>query len=76
MRDMLLSLLRPLVNEPESIQINPVEQGKTLLLEVRVAKDDMGKIIGKGGRRAEALRTVLKAQAARLNCRVVLDILD
>lgn len=76
MRDLLLTLLRPLVNHPDEIQINPVERGNSVTLEVRVNKDDMGKIIGKGGRRAEALRTVLKAQAARLDKRVSLDILD
>ncbi len=76
MRDLLLTLLRPLVNNPDDIQINPIERGNSVTLEVRVNKDDMGKIIGKGGRRAEALRTILKAQAARLNKRVSLDILD
>lgn len=76
MRDLLLTLLRPLVNHPDEIQINPIEKGHFVTLEVRVNKDDMGKIIGKGGRRAEALRTILKAQGSRLNKRVSLDILD
>lgn len=76
MRDLLLTLLRPLVNNPDDIQINPIDHGNSVTLEVRVNKEDMGKIIGKGGRRAEALRTVLKAQASRLNKRVSLDILD
>lgn len=76
MRDLLLTLLRPLVNYPDEIRINPVEKGNYVTLEVRVNKDDMGKIIGKGGRRADALRTILKAQGNRFSKRVSLDILD
>lgn len=76
MRDLLLTLIRPLVNHPDEININPVEQGGTVVLEVRVDPEDMGKVIGKGGRRAEAIRTVMKAQASRLRRRVIVDILD
>lgn len=76
MRDLLHTLIKPLVNHPDEIKINPVEQGGTVLLEVRVDPEDMGKVIGKGGRRAEAIRTVMKAQATRLRRRVVVEILD
>ncbi len=76
MRDLLLTLIRPLVNNPDEIHINPVEQGGTVVLEVKVDPEDMGKVIGKGGRRAEALRTVMRAQASRLHRRVIVDILD
>ena len=76
MRDLLLTLIRPLVNHPDEININPIEQGGTVLLEVRVDPEDMGKVIGKGGRRSEVIRTVMKAQATRLRRRVVVEILD
>ncbi|NJP39879.1 KH domain-containing protein [Oscillospiraceae bacterium HV4-5-C5C] len=76
MSGLLKTLINPLVNHPEDINIQPAEQGNTVVLEVRVNPEDMGKVIGKGGRRAEALRTVMKAQATRLGRRVVVDILD
>lgn len=76
MQALLRTLVTPLVNHPEDIEINPIEQGGTVVLEIRVAPDDMGKVIGKGGRRAEALRTVMKAQATRLGRRVLVDIVD
>ncbi|MDI9468588.1 MAG: KH domain-containing protein [Bacillota bacterium] len=74
MRDLLYTLVKPLVNHPEEIDITPVDQGGTVLLEVRVSPDDMGKVIGKGGRRAEAIRTIMKAQGSRLGRRVMVDI--
>lgn len=76
MKELLQTLLRPLVKHPDEVQVTPAERGNTLVLEVRVHKDDMGKVIGRGGRRAEALRSVMKAQAARLHERVIVDILD
>ncbi|MDI9497840.1 MAG: KH domain-containing protein [Bacillota bacterium] len=74
MQDLLYILVKPLVNHPEEIDITPIDQGNTVLLEIRVSPDDMGKVIGKGGRRAEAIRTIMKAQASRLGRRVMVDI--
>lgn len=76
MRDFLSSLLRPLVAHPDEVQVTSVERGGAVVLEVRVNKEDMGKVIGRGGRRAEALRSLMKAQALRLRSRVIVDILD
>ncbi len=73
-QDLLHTLVRPLVNHPEEIDITPINQGNTVLLEIRVSPDDMGKVIGKGGRRAEAIRTIMKAQGSRLGRRVMVDI--
>lgn len=73
---LLNHLLTPLVQHPEDLRVTPVERSGALVLEVRVNKEDMGKVIGRGGRRAEALRTMMKAQATRLQTRVLVDILD
>jgi hypothetical protein len=74
MKGLLDAIVRPLVSDPDSIVISQVDQGHTLLLELRVAPEDMGKIIGKQGRRAQAIRTIVKARANRLGKRVIVDI--
>ena len=74
MKDLLETIIRPLVNHPEDISIEELNQGKTVILQLKVAPDDMGKVIGKQGRRAQAIRSVMKALAARQGKRVVVDI--
>lgn len=76
MQQLLEALVRPLVNHPDEINITPREQGGTVVLDVRVDPSDMGKVIGRGGRRAQAIRTVMKAQATRLRRRVIVNIVD
>jgi hypothetical protein len=76
-RDLLEYLARALVDEPESVSVEQFEEDDgTVVLELAVAEDDYGKIIGRGGRTANALRTVLKAAAVRENRRVLVDIVD
>jgi predicted RNA-binding protein YlqC (UPF0109 family) len=76
-RDLLEYLARGLVDEPESVQVNEVrEDDGSLLLELSVASDDCGNVIGRGGRTASALRTVVKGAASRHGSRVFVDILD
>jgi len=77
MRGLLEFLARGLVDEPDAVEIEEFEEDDgTLVLELSVADDDYGKIIGRGGRTANALRVVVKASAARVNRRVLVDIVD
>ena len=77
MRDLLEYLARALVDEPDSVSVEQFEEDDgTVVLELAVAEDDYGKIIGRGGRTANALRTVVKATATREERRVLVDIVD
>jgi predicted RNA-binding protein YlqC (UPF0109 family) len=76
-RDLLEELARGLVDEPESVSVEAfTEDDGTVVLELAVAEDDYGKVIGRGGRTAHALRTVVKAAAVREQRRVLVDIVD
>lgn len=75
-KELFLTLITPMINHPEEVRINPVEQGNTIIIEVHVAPGDMGKVIGKRGARAQALRQIMKAYANKMRRRVVVDILD
>jgi predicted RNA-binding protein YlqC (UPF0109 family) len=76
-RELLQTLARRLVDAPEQVSVEEFEEDDgTLVLELAVAEDDYGKVIGRGGRTAHALRTVIKASAAQENRRVVVDIVD
>jgi uncharacterized protein len=77
MRDLLEYLARGLVDEPEEVSVEEFEEDDgTIVLELAVADDDYGKIIGRGGRTANALRTIVKAAAVKENRRVLVDIVD
>jgi predicted RNA-binding protein YlqC (UPF0109 family) len=77
MRELLEFLARSLVEEPNAVQVSEVEEiDGEVVLEVEVAEDDLGRVIGRGGRVANALRSVMKAAATRDEKRVVVDILD
>ena len=77
MRDLLTYLARSLVEDPDAVEVTEVEEVEgELVLELEVAEDDLGRVIGKGGRVANALRAVMKAAATREEKRVVVDILD
>jgi hypothetical protein len=76
-RDLLEFLTRSLVEHPDAVQVTEAEEvDGEVLLEVEVADDDLGRVIGRGGRVANALRSVMKAAATREEKRVVVDILD
>ena len=68
--------MKALVDDPESVVVNEREEKKTTVLEVRVAESDMGKVIGKQGRIAKAIRSVVKAAAAKEDKKVIVDIMD
>ena len=76
MREMVEYILKQIVDNPEEVKVEEIKAEKVILLEVSVAKEDMGKVIGKGGRIATALRTLLGAAAAKLKKRAMLEILE
>ena len=77
MRELLEDLARALVDDLEAVEVEEFEEDDgTVVLELSVGEDDYGKIIGRGGRTANALRTVIKAAAVQENRRVLIDIVD
>jgi hypothetical protein len=76
MKDLILSIAKALVDLPEEVRVNDVQGEKTTVLELRVAKEDLGKVIGKDGRTARAMRVILNAAATKLRKRAVLEILE
>lgn len=76
MKELIEVLARALVDNPEQIEVREIEGEKSVILELKVAEEDMGKVIGKKGRIAKAIRTVVKASAAREGKRVVVEIIQ
>ena len=77
MKDLLEYLARGLVEEPDEVQVNEVQEDDgAIVLELSVAEDDYGNVIGRGGRTASALRTVIKTAATKEKRRVFVDIVD
>ena len=77
MRELLVYLARQLVDEPAAVSVEEFEEDDgTLVLELSVADDDYGQVIGRGGRTAQALRTLVKAAAVKDNRRVLVDIVE
>ena len=76
MKDLISTIARAIVDAPEQVTVSEVEGGHTLVLELKVAKQDMGKVIGKHGRTAQAIRTILSAASGKIKKRIVLEILE
>ncbi len=76
MTELLEFLVRALVEDPEAVVVEELEEDGDLVYEITVADGDLGRVIGKGGRVANAIRTIAKAAAVRIDRRVVVDILD
>ncbi len=76
MRDLLEYLAKSLVDHPEDVRVHETETETTVVLELTVAKDDIGKVIGKQGRIARALRTIVKASAVKNGKRAIVEIVD
>ncbi len=77
MEELLVYLARQLVDEPDEVAVEAYDEDDgTLVLELSVADDDYGKVIGRGGRTAQALRTLVKAAAVKDNRRVLVDIVE
>ena len=76
MTELLEFLVRALVEDPDAVVVEELEEDGDLVYEITVAEDDLGRVIGKGGRVANAIRTIAKAAAVRIDRRVIVDILD
>jgi uncharacterized protein len=76
MKDLILTMVKALVDKPEEVSLQEIEGEKTTVLELRVAKEDLGKVIGKQGKTAKAMRTILNANATKLKKRAVLEIIE
>lgn len=75
MRELVEVIAKALVDNPEAVQVNEIAGEQSVILELKVAQDDMGKVIGRQGRIAKAIRTVVKAAATKENKRVVVEII-
>lgn len=75
MKELVEIIAKSLVDNPEAVQVNEVFGEQSIILELKVAPEDMGKVIGKQGRIAKAIRTVVKAAAIKENKRVVVEII-
>lgn len=76
MRELVRSIAQALVDKPEEVEVREIEGEKTMVLELRVAETDLGKVIGRQGRTARAMRTIVNAAATKLKKRAVLEILE
>lgn len=76
MKELVEIIARALVDYPEKVEVNQVEGEQSVIIELKVAPEDMGKVIGKQGRIAKAIRTIVKAAATRESKRVVVEIIE
>ena len=76
MKDLISYIAQALVDHPEEVSVSEVEGNQTTVLELKVAKEDLGKVIGKQGRTARAMRTILGAASAKIKKRTVLEIIE
>ena len=76
MKELIEKIVKELVDHPDQVNINEVQGSQSTILELRVAKEDIGKIIGRQGRTADAIRTIINCSAAKLSKRYILQILD
>jgi hypothetical protein len=76
MKNLIHYIAQALVDHPEQVVVSEIEGNQTSVLELKVAKEDLGKVIGKQGRTARAMRTILGAASAKLNKRTVLEIIE
>ncbi len=76
MKDLIERIAKSLVDKPEDVSVKETQGEKTTIIELRVAQEDLGKIIGKQGRTARAMRTLLNAAGTKIGKRCVLEILE
>jgi len=76
MKDLIAYIAKALVDHPEAVEVLEVEGEQTSVIELKVAKDDLGKVIGKQGRTARAMRTILSAASSKVRKRAVLEIIE
>ncbi len=76
MKDLIKIIAQSLVDYPEEVEVTEISGNQTTVLELKVAKEDLGKVIGRQGRTALSMRTILSAASTKLNKRAVLEILE
>jgi hypothetical protein len=76
MKDLIAYIAKALVDRPEEVAVTEIEGEQTSVIELKVAKEDLGKVIGKQGRTARAMRTILSAASTKINKRSVLEIIE
>jgi uncharacterized protein len=76
MKELITYIAKALVDKPDEVRVTEVEGDQTSVLELKVAKEDLGKVIGKQGRTARAMRTLLSAASAKIKKRTVLEIVE
>ena len=76
MKDLIAYIAKALVDKPEEVAVTEIEGEQTSVIELKVAKEDLGKVIGKQGRTARAMRTILSAASTKINKRSVLEIIE
>jgi predicted RNA-binding protein YlqC (UPF0109 family) len=76
MKELITYIAKALVDKPEEVVVTEIEGEQTSVIELKVAKEDLGKVIGKQGRTARAMRTVLSAASTKINKRSVLEIIE
>ena len=76
MKDLIAYIAKALVDKPDEVVVTEIEGEQTSVIELKVAKEDLGKVIGKQGRTARAMRTILSAASTKINKRSVLEIIE
>ncbi len=76
MKDLIAYIAKALVDKPEEVDVTEIQGEQTSVIELKVAKEDLGKVIGKQGRTARAMRTILSAASTKINKRSVLEIIE
>jgi len=76
MKDLIAYIARALVDNPDAVSVTEIEGEQTSVIELKVAKEDLGKVIGKQGRTARAMRTILSAASTKIGKRSVLEIIE
>ena len=76
MKDLIKRIVQSLVDNPEQVEVSEVESDHITILELRVAKEDIGKVIGKQGRTAQAIRTILRAASGKAKKHIIFEILE
>ena len=76
MKDLIKHIAQALVDHPNEVEISEIDGNQTSVIELKVAKEDLGKVIGKQGRTARAMRTILSAASAKLKKKTVLEIIE
>ncbi len=76
MKDLIAYIAKALVDKPEEVEVTEIEGEQTSVIELKVAKEDLGKVIGKQGRTARAMRTILGAASTKIKKRSVLEIIE